>query len=218
MANVLIVLFFLSQSVPALMAGGGAGKPADAPSPEEQAAVAYEDGHKLVRAKQFPEAVILAEKCLSLDPKKAECHLIAASAYARLSQLEKAAQHYRDFLKLAPNHEAAPRVTKLLEDFDNNKAPLAPGKAEAASRVAADALKLYRAKQFSQAIRMAERCLVLDPSVVDCHKIAGAANAHLQEFDRAALHYREFVKLAPAHRDAAKIKETLERYERQKSQ
>ena len=205
MKTALIVLFVLNQI--------------KGPSAEEQAATAYQDAHLLFRAKQYQDALILTQKCLELDPKKVECHLVAGSAYASLKEQEKAAQHYRDFLRLAPDHKAAPRVSKMLEDFDNHKkAPLAPGQDEAARGVYEDALKLFRAKQYTEAIHMVERCLVLDPAMADCHKLAGAVYASTRQMEKAAEHYREFLKLAPDNRDASKVRQMLEQYERQKPQ
>ncbi|HEX8704862.1 MAG TPA: hypothetical protein VF815_38875 [Myxococcaceae bacterium] len=218
MANVLIALiFFLNQAAPVLMAGGAA-KPSEASSANQQAVAMYEDGLALAKAKQFSESLMLAEKCLTLEPKKVECHLLAASSSARLNELEKAAQHYRDFLTQAPNHEAAPRVRKLLEDFDTKKASPSQGKLKEARVAYEEGRRLTKARQHNQAVLMATRCLAIDPDMADCHMLAGAAYANLSQAEQAAHHYREFLRLAPDHPSAAKVKAILEQYDRAKPQ
>jgi pSer/pThr/pTyr-binding forkhead associated (FHA) protein len=88
------------------------------PSPKEQAQAAHDDAYNLLRAKQYDQAIVLASKCEELDPTNAKCQMLLAASYARLSKPEKAAEHYRKFLELAPNDPNAPRVRDLLTNYE----------------------------------------------------------------------------------------------------
>ena len=56
-----------------------------------------------------------------LDKNNAECHLALGSTYARLREPEKGAQHYREFLRLAPTHDRAEEVRRLLQDYEDQR-------------------------------------------------------------------------------------------------
>ncbi|WP_224247587.1 tetratricopeptide repeat protein [Hyalangium gracile] len=77
-----------------------------------------------------------------------------------------------------------------------------------------DAAGLVRAKQYSEAQTLARRCLDTDPKNPDCHMILGAALAGTSNFSEAAKEYRTFLELAPDHRLAPKVRQTLENYEK----
>jgi pSer/pThr/pTyr-binding forkhead associated (FHA) protein len=81
----------------------------------------FDDGKLLLKKKQYKEAQVFFSKCLELDKNNAECHLALGSTYARLREPEKGAQHYREFLRLAPTHERAEEVRKLLQDYEDQR-------------------------------------------------------------------------------------------------
>jgi len=81
----------------------------------------YEDGRLLLKKRQYKEAQVFFSKCLELNPKDAECHLALGSTYARLRDPEKGAQHYREFLRLAPTHGQAEEVRRLLQDYEDQR-------------------------------------------------------------------------------------------------
>jgi serine/threonine-protein kinase len=92
-----------------------------APKPalaSDQADAIYEDAIRLFRAKQSREATVLGNKCLELKPDYAKCHMLLGATNARLLKIDVAAKHYREFLRLAPDDTSAPRVRKVLEDYD----------------------------------------------------------------------------------------------------
>ncbi|ADO74006.1 FHA domain-containing protein [Stigmatella aurantiaca] len=98
--------------------------PASAPGPstpsaQEQARAAYSDAVKLFKARQIDSAVIQGKKCVELDSSNGECHMVLGAAYATLKDMTKAAEHYRQFLKLAPDHKQAPKVKKSLEEYES---------------------------------------------------------------------------------------------------
>jgi serine/threonine-protein kinase len=95
------------------------GRPA--PSLREQAAIAHDDAHNLFRNKQYSQSIVLASKCLSLDPGNARCHMLMAASYARLEKPEQAAKHYREFLRYAPNDPNAARIRELLSNYDKQQ-------------------------------------------------------------------------------------------------
>jgi serine/threonine-protein kinase len=88
---------------------------------------AFEIAMRHFREKQFNRAAIFAERCLSLSPTDADCHLLAGATYASLpGQQEKAAQHYRTFLNLVPAHPPHPlaaRIHRNLTQLGQSQAP-----------------------------------------------------------------------------------------------
>jgi pSer/pThr/pTyr-binding forkhead associated (FHA) protein/TolA-binding protein len=98
-------------------------KPPSGPSLEEQAQTAFTDAADLFRKKQYQEARNMASKCLELTPDNADCHLVMGSSWAGDKDYEKAAQYYRSFLKLAPNHKTAPKVKEALENYEKKNPP-----------------------------------------------------------------------------------------------
>ncbi|HLL02035.1 MAG TPA: protein kinase [Myxococcaceae bacterium] len=83
---------------------------------------AHDDALLLIRTRQFDAAASLARECLQLDPQYARCHMLLGTCYARLSKLELAAKHYREFVRLAPKDPDAPRVQQLLRAYERRKA------------------------------------------------------------------------------------------------
>jgi serine/threonine-protein kinase len=87
---------------------------------------AYRDAYLLFQKKDYNQAAARALECLNLDPANAECQLLAGEAYASLGQTGQAERHYTSFLKLDPQHEAAPRVGKLLLRYEQEAAAAPP--------------------------------------------------------------------------------------------
>ncbi|HEX8437721.1 FHA domain-containing protein [Archangium sp.] len=90
------------------------------PTPAELAKQSHDDGLVLYNKKQFREADARFKKCIEIDPTFAACYMMRGSMLARLGRLDDGAQFYREFLKLAPNHEMAPAVRKLVQDYDKS--------------------------------------------------------------------------------------------------
>lgn len=88
---------------------------------QEQAKQFYSDAAKLLRARQYDQALTLAAKCTQLTPENADCHMVLGAAYAGLSRWDEAAKHYREFLKLAPDHPNAPKVRQSVENYEKSK-------------------------------------------------------------------------------------------------
>jgi Flp pilus assembly protein TadD len=80
---------------------------------------AHDDAMKLMKAKQFDQALVRAGKCLELEPENAKCHMLLGACYARLNKQELAAKHYREFLRLAPDHPTSPKIRELLRHYDS---------------------------------------------------------------------------------------------------
>ncbi len=88
---------------------------------EEEANRAYKDATTLFKGRQYNEALVMGEKCVTLMPKNPECHVLLAAVYARLNQPDKAADYYRKFLEIAPDHPLAPKVRDNLEKYEKGK-------------------------------------------------------------------------------------------------
>ncbi len=93
-------------------------KPKPAPPPLENVQKLYEDGLLLFKNKQFREARTQLERCVKVNPGFAPCHKALGGANARLGENEKGAFHYRRFLELAPNDKDAPKVQKILDEYE----------------------------------------------------------------------------------------------------
>jgi serine/threonine-protein kinase len=89
-----------------------------APAKSGEIKTAFDQAMRLFRDKQYDRAAIFAERCISLAPNDADCHLLAGATYASLpGQQDKAARHYRLFVDIAPNHPRVPQVQKHLAEL-----------------------------------------------------------------------------------------------------
>jgi serine/threonine-protein kinase len=88
---------------------------------------AFETAMRHFREKQFDRAAIFAERCISLAPTDADCHLLAGATYASLpGQQDKAVRHYRSFLNLVPAHPTHPlaaQIQRNLKQLGESQAP-----------------------------------------------------------------------------------------------
>ncbi|KFE66789.1 serine/threonine-protein kinase [Hyalangium minutum] len=88
------------------------------PSKSGEIKSSFEQAMRFFRNKQYDRAAIFAERCLSLAPRDADCRLLAGAIYASLpGQQDKAAQNYRLFMDLAPNHPRVSHVQRHLADL-----------------------------------------------------------------------------------------------------
>lgn len=102
--------------------------PTTGPSTEQQAKQLFDDGYMLLRKSQLPEAESVLRKCINLEPNYAQCYLALGTVMARRNRPDEGAQYYREFLRLAPNHEMAPNVRKLVADYDKSQKQPGGGK------------------------------------------------------------------------------------------
>ncbi|WNG34724.1 FHA domain-containing protein [Archangium violaceum] len=98
------------------------------PSTEQQAKQLYDDGVTLVRKQQLPEAESVLKKCITIEPTYAPCYLALGATVARRKRPDEGAQYYREFLRLAPDHEMAPGVKKLVADYEKSQKQPGGGK------------------------------------------------------------------------------------------
>jgi serine/threonine-protein kinase len=88
------------------------------PAKSGEIKTSFEQAMRLFQAKQFDRAAIFAERCISLAPNDADCHLLAGATYASIpGQQDKAAQHYRLFLEMAPTHPRIPQIQRHLAEL-----------------------------------------------------------------------------------------------------
>ncbi len=73
--------------------------------------------------------------------------------------------------------------------------------------------RLFKDKQYPAAKTQLDKCIKVKPSNYDCHKLLGTTWAKLNEPDKGAREYKEFVRLAPPdHPDLDKVKAILDAY------
>jgi pSer/pThr/pTyr-binding forkhead associated (FHA) protein/outer membrane biosynthesis protein TonB len=87
----------------------------------EQTKQLYEDSRALVKKQQFGEANSVLKKCIALDPTNGPCYLMLGVTAARRNRMDEGAKYYREFLRLAPEHESAPKVKQLLQEYEQQK-------------------------------------------------------------------------------------------------
>ncbi|MCP3099410.1 protein kinase [Myxococcus sp. K15C18031901] len=73
---------------------------------------------RAARKEEFKDAFLLAEDCLSNVPNHAECLLVSGAMLNRLGSSEDSIERYRAFVRHHPDHERAPRVKQILEEYD----------------------------------------------------------------------------------------------------
>jgi len=94
---------------------------AQRPEPAADAKKLLEDGTVLLRQQQYKEAESVFMKCIETDPANAQCHKMMGITAARMGRIEEGAQFYRKFLKLAPDDPSAPKVKKLVDDYEKSQ-------------------------------------------------------------------------------------------------
>jgi tetratricopeptide (TPR) repeat protein len=94
----------------------------------EQARQLHNEGVTLVRKQQLSEAESVLKQCITLKPTYAPCYLALGSTVTRRNRPDEGAQYYREFLRLAPNHEMAPSVRKLVANHDKSQQQPGGGK------------------------------------------------------------------------------------------
>jgi TolA-binding protein len=93
------------------------------PQASSQEQELHSDAARLLRAKQYAEAETLAKRCIDATPNSADCHMLRGAALAGLSNWAEAAEEYRTFLRLAPDHTLAPKVRETLDNYEKQMAP-----------------------------------------------------------------------------------------------
>lgn len=73
----------------------------------------------------------------------------------------------------------------------------------------ANATKLLKAKQYVEARAEANRCITLTPDNPECQLVMGVAFANENAWEKATPYYKRFLELAPDHKLAPKIRESL---------
>ncbi len=99
-------------------------RPNTAPRPNEnvgEPAQLLAEATQLIKARAYQEAVTILEKCLKIDAGNPDCHLRLGVAYAGQGNIDKGAEQYRQFYKLAPKHPQAPKVKDMLDAYDAKK-------------------------------------------------------------------------------------------------
>jgi serine/threonine-protein kinase len=83
---------------------------------------AFDEAMRLFNERQYDRAAIVAERCISLAPEDADCHLLAGATYAAIpGRLDRATQHYRTFLDLAPEHAMAAQIRQSLAEHEKQQ-------------------------------------------------------------------------------------------------
>jgi ABC transport system ATP-binding/permease protein len=81
-----------------------------------------------------------------------------------------------------------------------------------------EALSLMTSSDLRGAAVKLQRALALDPSMADAHKALGICFAKLQEPDKGAAHYEQYLKLKPNASDAPQVRKMLADYYRSRGQ
>jgi len=87
-----------------------------------EASLALQEGSRLFREKHFEEALVRATRCIAREPANAACHLLAGGAAAALNQPATAAEHYRRFVEMAPDHKLVHKIRATLAAYEQQQA------------------------------------------------------------------------------------------------
>ncbi|MHB1844579.1 MAG: FHA domain-containing protein [Deltaproteobacteria bacterium] len=82
-----------------------------------QAMDAYNEALQLISAKDFAGALSQLHKTVEILPGFADAHKAMGICYAKMSEPDKGAVHYEQYLKLKPNAPDAPQVRQMLSSY-----------------------------------------------------------------------------------------------------
>ena len=145
---------------------------------------------------------------------RAKSELDQASASKLLAKrYAKAAQRLRELTSrelAAKSAKAKPAERpKVIEPT-----PLPKPAQDTSAALLEEGKRLMRDKQYPAAKVQLERCIRATPKNADCHKLLGTAWAKLNDSEKGAREYREFIRLAPPdHPDIDKVKAILSAFE-----
>jgi tetratricopeptide (TPR) repeat protein len=109
---------------PAAPANGTTPTATQVPAAPSEAEKAMQDGRGYLKTKKYPRAVESLQKCVTLEPENAECHMFLGAALAGDNKSVKSVQHYRRFLDLAPpTHPRYDQVKSFIADYEKQQQP-----------------------------------------------------------------------------------------------
>lgn len=84
-----------------------------------EAANDFNTGYALILKYKYRQAISYLKKALALDPKgQAHAHRLLGVAYASIGQMDKAAYHYREYIKTNPHASDRAKVEQILQQYD----------------------------------------------------------------------------------------------------
>ncbi len=154
------------------------------------------------------------------DLHKAQSELnAAASSKLLLTRFKQAEQRFKQDManeiafKTANKPPPEPKVPPEV------KPPPEPPK-PAVDPVAAifeEGKRLFKDKQYPASRTQLDKCIKAAPKNADCHKLLGTVWAKLDQPDKGAKEYKEFLRLAPPdHPDIDKVRAILDNFEKNK--
>jgi len=131
-------------------------------------------------------------------PPRAEATLPSARASAPSTRQPEASRKVRETKKTPADERTA---------VEEKSEP------EQAQQLYEEGEEQLRHNDLKQAVSTLNRCLALDPSFANCHRVLGATYVRLKDPVRGETHYRKFIELAPDDPEATKVRLFLEQYE-----
>ncbi len=209
--------------------------PPRGPSLEEQRAVA----DKAIAARDFDTAVAALEVIKDANgqrPREIETRLDEARAEqlmkrrldearqalgdGKLSDADEALRESagtkafaREYAALkAQVAEAQKKAATAAAAAAAAKAPPEPPPQSAAAKLQEEGLALLKVMRYRQAIERLEKCIEVEPGRPECHLYLGSAYAKDNQPDKGAMHYMQFLELAPNHPQYEKVKGFVDGY------
>ncbi len=99
------------------------------------------------------------------------------------------------------------------EAGDETEAPQADAQSKSA-RLYEEGVALISDADYVAALAKLQKALDIDPSFAEAHKAMGVCYAHLQEAEKGAFHYEQYLKLNPGAEDAPEVRRMLADYYR----
>jgi pSer/pThr/pTyr-binding forkhead associated (FHA) protein/TolA-binding protein len=188
------------------------------------------------------------EKPAKVNRRQLAEWISAGKAAIKAHQLPVAEEKLKAAQDMAPDDPGVARLEKLLQaakdreeqraERQKNRKPAAAAPAETneepaeeapaptpkvdkhakAVQTYQDALALMSSKDYRGAVVKLQKALTFDSGMADAHKAIGICYAKLNEPDKGAVHYEQYIKLKPNAPDAATVRAMLKAYYQQHGQ
>lgn len=170
---------------------------------DPQAVAAYEEGTQLMEQEKWDEAISAFAKATEIDNTFAEAFLGRADALRELKDYSAALQFYRQAENIDPklpgiylgrgiSYRELGQIDMAINDF-NNALDLDRNDPEVAANLGD--LLVNRTQDPTNALRVLEKAVELDPTNAKAYRNRGWAHAQLRQFDEAEADMAQSVEL-----------------------
>ncbi|MCP3099411.1 serine/threonine-protein kinase [Myxococcus sp. K15C18031901] len=191
--------------------------------------------------RDYQAAHASAERCLDIEPDNSTCLLLSSVSLVRMGRADDGSGRFSRFLAVPRNPAHEDLTVLLIDDYrraasaklrnmnvetppertvgkesPSRESVIGPATASNLSLPVQDrlnGLKLaLRENRYAHAVQFGRQCIELDPTVAECHMYLGSALARSDQISQAVIHYQQFLKLAPSHPAADRVRKLVDDY------